>query len=54
MQTIARANSVYPGKENGIVVDYLDIFKHLKKALADYAKDDDGDMPVKKIINFSL
>jgi len=49
MQTIARANRVYPGKENGIVVDYLDIFKYLKKALADYAKDDDGDMPVKKI-----
>jgi type I restriction enzyme R subunit len=29
MQTIARANRVFPGKENGIIVDFLDVFKHL-------------------------
>ena len=49
MQTIARANRVFPGKENGIIVDYLDVFKHLKRALADYAVDTEGLMPVKDI-----
>lgn len=49
MQTIARANRVFPGKENGIIVDFLDIFKYLKRALADYAAGDDGAMPVKDI-----
>jgi type I restriction enzyme R subunit len=49
MQTIARANRVFPGKENGIIVDFLDVFKYLKRALADYATDTDGLMPVKDI-----
>ncbi|WP_313524684.1 type I restriction endonuclease subunit R [Anaerotignum sp.] len=49
MQTIARANRVYPGKENGIVIGYLDVFKSLKKALVDYASDDTEDIPVKEI-----
>lgn len=49
MQTIARANRVYPGKENGIVIGYLDVFKSLKKALVDYASDDTEDLPVKEI-----
>lgn len=49
MQAIARANRVFPGKENGIIVDFLDVFKHLKRALADYATDEDGLMPVKDI-----
>lgn len=49
MQTIARANRVFPGKECGMIVDYLDVFKHLKRALADYANDDSGIMPVKDI-----
>jgi len=49
MQTIARANRVFPGKENGIIVDFLDVFKYLKRALADYASDDDGTTPVKDI-----
>jgi type I restriction enzyme R subunit len=49
MQTIARANRVFPGKENGIIVDFLDVFKYLKRALADYAADDDGITPVKNI-----
>ncbi|MCL2602842.1 MAG: type I restriction endonuclease subunit R [Defluviitaleaceae bacterium] len=49
MQTIARANRVFPGKENGIIVDFLDVFKYLKRALADYASDDDGETPVKDI-----
>jgi type I restriction enzyme R subunit len=37
MQTIARVNRVLDGKENGLVVDYLGLFKNLQKALADYA-----------------
>ncbi len=49
MQTIARANRVFPGKECGLIVDYLDVFKYLKRALADYASDDEGLMPVKDI-----
>jgi type I restriction enzyme R subunit len=49
MQTIARANRVFPGKGNGLIVDFLDVFKYLKRALADYASGDDGLMPVKDI-----
>ena len=49
MQTIARANRVFPGKECGLIVDYLDVFKYLKRALADYASDDGGEMPVKNV-----
>jgi type I restriction enzyme R subunit len=37
MQTIARANRVAPGKENGLIVDYVGIFKSLQSALATYA-----------------
>ncbi len=37
MQTIARANRVYPGKTAGFIVDYINIFKNLKKALSIYA-----------------
>lgn len=42
MQTIARANRVYNGKECGLIIDYLNVFKYLKRALADYASDDGG------------
>ena len=49
MQTIARANRVYNGKECGLIIDYLDVFKYLKRALADYASDDGGLMPVRDV-----
>ncbi len=49
MQTIARANRVYNGKESGLIIDYLDVFKYLKRALADYASNDGDLMPVKNI-----
>ena len=49
MQTIARSNRVYNGKECGLIIDYLDVFKYLKRALADYASDDGGLMPVKDV-----
>jgi type I restriction enzyme, R subunit len=38
MQTIARANRVAPGKESGLIVDYVGIFRALQDALATYAK----------------
>jgi type I restriction enzyme R subunit len=37
MQTIARANRVFPEKENGLIVDYVGVFRQLEKALAIYA-----------------
>ena len=36
MQTIARANRVSEGKENGLIIDYVGIVGALKKALNDY------------------
>lgn len=49
MQAIARANRVFPGKDNGIIVDYLDVFKYMNRALADYATTEEENMPVKDI-----
>ena len=36
-QTIARANRVSEGKNNGLIVDYCGILRHLRKALATFA-----------------
>lgn len=36
MQTIARANRVFEGKSNGLIVDYIGVVKALRKALAEY------------------
>jgi type I restriction enzyme R subunit len=36
MQTIARANRVFGEKNNGLIVDYIGIFRDLQKALAIY------------------
>jgi type I restriction enzyme R subunit len=50
MQTIARANRVFPDKTNGLIVDYVGVFRNLEKALAIYAvptQDDDGSLPVR-------
>ena len=49
MQTIARANRVMPGKEAGLIIDYVGVFKSLQKALAIYAPrpGEDGDEPIK-------
>ena len=43
MQTIARANRVSEGKYNGLIVDYIGIFKALQKALAIYGEPTDGE-----------
>ena len=50
MQAIARANRVYPGKSCGIIVDYVNVFKYMQKALSQYAVGDDGtEFPAKDI-----
>ena len=47
MQTIARANRVYPGKHSGVIVDYANVFASLEKALALYGAGKDGKNPVR-------
>jgi type I restriction enzyme, R subunit len=52
MQTIARANRVFEDKQNGLIVDYVGIFRDLQRALAIYGsrggeEPGDGEMPVK-------
>jgi type I restriction enzyme R subunit len=42
MQTIARANRVYEGKVNGLIVDYIGVFRNLQKALAVYGSGSGG------------
>jgi len=42
MQTIARANRVSDGKNNGLIVDYIDTYQNLLDALAVYAFGDNG------------
>src|SRR6266568_4882293 len=52
MQTIARANRVFQDKVNGLIVDYVGVFRDLQKALAIYGSAaggavKEGEMPVK-------
>ena len=47
MQTIARANRVFPGKHSGLIVDYANVFASLEKALAIYGAGKGGAMPVR-------
>ena len=43
MQTIARANRVWGDKNNGLIVDYVGVFRNLQAALAIYgASENDG------------
>ncbi|MCJ7678111.1 MAG: type I restriction endonuclease subunit R, partial [Anaerolineales bacterium] len=51
MQTIARANRVFPGKHSGVIVDYANVFASLEKALAIYAAGKAGANPVKDKAN---
>lgn len=37
MQTITRANRVFPEKNNGLIVAYVEVFRNLQRALAIYA-----------------
>lgn len=45
MQTIARANRVWKDKQNGLIVDYVGIFRDLQKALAIYGTAQGGTKP---------
>ncbi|MFO0579035.1 MAG: type I restriction endonuclease subunit R [Polyangia bacterium] len=47
MQTIARANRVFPGKHSGVIVDYANVFASLEQALAMYGAGRGGQRPVK-------
>lgn len=47
MQTIARANRVFPGKHSGLIVDYANVFASLEKALAIYGAGKNGTSPVR-------
>jgi type I restriction enzyme, R subunit len=52
MQTIARANRVFHDKVNGLIVDYIGVFRDLQRALAIYGSAvgggvKEGEMPVK-------
>ncbi|MGI8820253.1 MAG: type I restriction endonuclease subunit R [Chthoniobacterales bacterium] len=47
MQTIARANRVFPGKHSGLIVDYANVFASLEKALAIYGAGKGGATPVR-------
>ena len=52
MQTIARANRVFGDKQNGLIVDYVGVFRNLEKALAIYGSGveggaGEGETPVK-------
>jgi len=42
MQAIARVNRVFKSKPSGLVVDYIGLAADLKKALAHYSQDDQG------------
>ncbi|MFZ0434658.1 MAG: type I restriction endonuclease subunit R [Chthoniobacterales bacterium] len=47
MQTIARANRVFPGKHSGLIVDYANVFASLEKSLAVYGAGQGGVTPVR-------
>ena len=49
MQTIARANRVFRDKRNGLIVDYVGVFRNIQKALAIYGapQDGGGDTPIR-------
>jgi type I restriction enzyme, R subunit len=42
MQAIARANRVFKDKVNGLIVDYVGVFRNLQRALAIYGSDSGG------------
>lgn len=51
MQTIARANRVFRDKVNGLIVDYIGVFRNIQKALAIYGTGagggiQEGDTPI--------
>ena len=49
VQTISRVNRVYPGKEKGLVVDYIGIKNNMNIALLRYAQGDVGQDSVENV-----
>lgn len=49
VQTISRVNRVYPGKEKGLVVDYIGIKNNMNIALRRYAQGDLGQNSVENV-----
>ena len=47
MQTITRANRVFPDKDNGLIVDYVGVFRNLERALAIYGAGPGVDSPIR-------
>ena len=43
MQAIARANRVFPEKNNGLIVDYVGVLRNLEAALAIYGEAEEGE-----------
>ncbi|MCD8296993.1 MAG: type I restriction endonuclease subunit R [Prevotella sp.] len=54
IQTISRVNRVYPGKEKGLVVDYLGIKRQMNEALHVYAGNSDVEGPDLETIETSV
>jgi type I restriction enzyme R subunit len=52
MQTIARANRVFPGKHSGMIMDYANVFASLERALAIYGAGTGGEHPVRDKAEF--
>jgi type I restriction enzyme, R subunit len=49
MQTITRANRVFPEKNSGLIIAYVDVFRNLQKALAIYATGGKaGEVPIEE------
>lgn len=48
MQTIARANRVFPGKQSGTIVDYVNVFESLEEALSIYGSARTSQAPLRE------
>jgi len=51
MQTLARVNRTYRGKEDGLLVSYAPLADNLKKALSDYTQNDQNHKPLGRNID---
>ena len=49
IQTVSRVNRNYPGKDKGLIVDYLGIKKKFNQAMKKYANGGQGETPVETI-----
>ena len=54
IQTISRVNRVYPGKDKGLVVDYIGIKNNLNTALKRYANGNDEDAGSVEAVEHSI